>query len=142
MIEINGPSRQTVSPSEDAPRPVLLVEDDTLVAMVVEEGLRGLGFEPYIAYDARAAASVLANGLRPALAVIDVGLPDEQGDQLARRLRGLYPSLKMIIASGYDEHDLRRRFADDPAIGVLGKPYTEKDLAGAVVALGVEIASA
>ncbi|MBV9509656.1 MAG: response regulator [Caulobacteraceae bacterium] len=141
MIEQTLSSLRPARLPQDDARPVLLVEDDTLVAMVVEDGLRSLGFEPHIAGDAAAAVAALAEGLSPALAVIDVGLPDERGDQLAARLRGLYPSLKMIIASGYDEQQLRAQFSTDPGVGVLGKPYTEKDLAAAVRALGVEVST-
>ena len=117
-------------------RTALLVEDDTLVAMIVEENLRGLGFEPHTAVDAATAMATMAGGLNPTVAVIDVGLPDERGDHLARRLRGLYPDLRIIIASGYDERELSARFADDSAVTVLGKPYTESDLARALRDVG------
>jgi len=118
---------------------VLLVEDDTLVGMIVEEGLRDMGFEPHTALDAASATRALADGLDPALAVIDVGLPDERGDQLTRRLRAEYPALKVIIASGYDEAELKSRFADDPLVAVLGKPYTQNELAAAVQSLGLAV---
>jgi len=120
-------------------RIALLVEDDTLVGMIVEETLRGLGFEPHTVLDAASATRAMADGLEPVLAVIDVGLPDERGDQLARRLREHYPTLRVIIASGYDEVELKARFADDQAVAVLGKPYTEHDLATAVRSLGLAI---
>jgi DNA-binding response OmpR family regulator len=142
MIDQTSTHHTPDAPAGAAPQAVpltaLLVEDDTLVAMVVEEGLRDLGFEPHTAVDAAAATAALAAGLNPALAVIDVGLPDERGDKLALRLRGLYPTLPIIIASGYDELELRARFSADGGITVLGKPYTESDLAGAVRALGLE----
>ena len=118
-------------------RPALLVEDDTLVAMIVEENLRGFGFEPHTVLDAASATAAMAAGLNPVVAVIDVGLPDERGDQLARRLRSHYPELRVIIASGYDERELSARFADDDAVKVLGKPYSENDLANALRAVGV-----
>ncbi len=116
---------------------VLLVEDDTLVGMIVEEGLRELGFEPHTVLDAASATHAMADGLNPSFAVIDVGLPDERGDLLARRLRLQYPSLRVIIASGYDEAELKSRFADDAGVAVLGKPYTQNDMAVAVRSLGL-----
>jgi CheY-like chemotaxis protein len=120
-------------------RHALLVEDDALVAMVAEECLRIIGFEPTSVRTAAEALSVLERGAPPALAMIDVGLPDVRGDELARRARALAPDMPIIIASGYDEVELKQRFAGDPATAVLSKPYTDRDLARVVAALGLEI---
>ena len=142
MIEQGIETKGAPSPAGAPASVVLVVEDDTLVGMIVEESLLGLGFEPHTVLDAASATKAMADGLDPVLAVIDVGLPDERGDQLTRRLRAQYPSLKVIIASGYDEGELRARFADDPCVGVLGKPYTEGDLASAIRALGLSVNAA
>jgi CheY-like chemotaxis protein len=142
MIEQTFEAQRTPSASGAPASIALLVEDDTLVGMIVEESLIGLGFEPHTVLDAASATKAMADGLDPVLAVIDVGLPDERGDQLTRRLRVQYPSLKVIIASGYDEGELKARFADDACVGVLGKPYTEGDLATAIRALGLSVNAA
>jgi CheY-like chemotaxis protein len=108
---------------------VLLVEDEPLVAMLTEENLRDLGFEPFwVATAAEALHALEHQGLRPALAIIDVGLPDMRGDNLAELIRRLRPDLGIILASGYDEADLRARFAGEPRISVLAKPYGGGDL--------------
>lgn len=117
----------------------LLVEDEALVAMVAEDSLHEIGFETIVVSNAAGAIGALENGAKPVLAVVDVGLPDERGDVLARRLRILAPDLKIIIASGYDEADLRARFIGDASIAVLGKPYTQDDLTRVAAALGVEL---
>lgn len=121
------------------PREALLVEDEALVAMVAEEILRCVGFEPFSALNAAEAMKRLENGPPPALAVIDVGLPDMRGDALAAWARQRYPDLPIIVASGYDAADLKKQFAEDPAIAVLGKPYTERDLARTITSLGLEV---
>jgi CheY-like chemotaxis protein len=118
----------------------LLVEDEALVAMVAEDSLYEIGFEPIVVSNAAAAIRALEEGATPVLAVVDVGLPGERGDVLARRLRSLAPDLKIIIASGYDEGDLRDRFADDTFVAVLGKPYTQADLRRVAHGLGVDLA--
>ena len=73
------------------------------------------------------------------VAVIDVGLPDIRGDELAGRLRAMAPGMPIIVASGYDEVELSRRFSGDAAIRVLGKPYTDRDLARVITELGLEV---
>jgi CheY-like chemotaxis protein len=117
----------------------LLVEDDVLVAMIAEDALTCLGFDVALAGHADAALAQFKTH-KPALAVIDVGLPGVRGDVLARQLRALSPDLKMIIASGYDAADLNAQFSDDPGIGVMTKPYTEDDLLRAARSLGFVIA--
>ena len=114
---------------------VLLVEDEALVAMIAEEALSSLGFDPTTARNAAEAISSFESE-PPALAVIDVGLPDVKGDVLAKRLRALAPELPIVVASGYDEGELNAKFADDPKTAVLAKPYTEDDLARVTRSLG------
>ncbi len=120
-------------------RQALLVEDEALVAMVAEEFLRDLGFEPVSARNAAEAMEIIESGQDLAVAVVDVGLPDQRGDDLARRLRALRPDLPILMASGYDQGDLIAQFKDDPGVGVLSKPYTEGDLARALEAVGLSV---
>ena len=114
----------------------LLVEDEVLVAMIAEEALSALGFRSRSVATAADALRAFADHA-PQLAVIDVGLPDARGDELARRLRVLSPELPIVMASGYDAEELRADFVDDPWVRVVAKPYTESDLADATRALGL-----
>jgi CheY-like chemotaxis protein len=116
----------------------LLVEDEALVAMIAEEALTALGFEPHSARNADEALAQF-KAFAPALAVIDVGLPDTRGDELALKLRALSPELPIVVASGYDESELRAKFAADSRVAVMPKPYTEDDLARAARSLGFDI---
>ena len=112
----------------------LLVEDETLVAMIAEELLMSIGYEPVCVDLGAAALDQLAHGGFN-LAVIDVGLPDMRGDDLAARIRLAHPDLRVVLASGYDESELRRRFTGDTLVAVLGKPYTERDLKEAIASI-------
>jgi CheY-like chemotaxis protein len=116
----------------------LLVEDEALVAMIAEEALSALGFE---AHSARNADEAMAQfeAVAPELAVIDVGLPDARGDVLALRFRALSPDLPIVVASGYDEEELKAKFAADARVAVMPKPYTEDDLARAARSLGLAV---
>lgn len=107
--------------------------------MVTEENLRSIGFEPTCVATAQEALEVLAEAVNLALAVIDVGLPDMRGDDLAARARLSAPDLLIVLATGYDSGPLTLRFAGDPGIVVLGKPYSEDDLRKAIVSLGLAL---
>ena len=120
-------------------RRALLVEDEALVAMVAEESLRGLGFDPIIAATAREALDALDLGEPLSFAMVDVGLPDMRGDALARRLRDIAPGLPIILASGYDRAELQRGFSDDSRLFVLAKPYSERQLREALAELHLTV---
>ena len=116
----------------------LLVEDEALVAMVAEEALSALGFKPTSARTTREAMAQF-QAQEPELALIDVGLPDGKGDDLAVRLRSAAPRLRVVMASGYDPAELRRKFRHDPQVAVMAKPYTQTDLAAAARSLGFDL---
>ncbi len=112
---------------------ILLVEDEILVQMVATEQLKDLGYRVETAGSATEAinkAKLLAGEID--LAIIDIGLPDRRGDVLVGELRALNARLPILVASGYDSAELARRFADDPFVRLVRKPYTQEDLKVAV----------
>jgi DNA-binding response OmpR family regulator len=115
----------------------LLVEDETIVAMIAEDYLTEMGFEPRWVQTAADALIVLGEHPSLRLAIIDIGLPDMRGDLLARRALEMAPGVSIILATGYDPVDLESKFSDCPTVHTLGKPYAEHDLRAAVVALGL-----
>ena len=117
-------------------RKALIVEDEALVAMIAEDYLDAIGFAPMSVDTAKGALDALAGG-EVCLAVIDVGLPDMRGDDLAAKARELAPDLPIILASGFDPAELKQRFLEDDALAVLSKPYTERDLRAAIAAAGL-----
>jgi len=116
---------------------VLLVEDEPLVQMIVVDQLEALGFKVETAGSATEAMNKLklVNGDIEA-AIIDIGLPDRRGDVLIAELRTMYPSLPLVIASGYGDM-LRNQFPGDDRISVLSKPYTGEQLRAVLASLNV-----
>ncbi len=106
----------------------LLVEDEALIAMVAEDNLRAMDFDVIWVETGARALEALSRTPDLALAVIDVGLPDMRGDDLA--------TLPIIIVSGYDSAEIGKPFVGDVWVRVLGKPYSEHDLRVAINALG------
>lgn len=128
MLETDGPATT-----------ILLVEDEMLVRMMVVDHLEDLGFRIVEAGSAAEAIEQLgaADG-RVGAAVIDVGLPDRRGDVLAAEIREAHRHLPIVIASGYGEQDLKERFAGDPRVAVLPKPYEPDQLVAALRGLGID----
>ncbi len=84
-------------------RRLLLVEDNDDLSGLLREILRGWGFEVDLAASASSALAKAA--VRPPdVALIDIGLPDRDGSEVARALRrSLPPEVCLIAMSGYGQ---------------------------------------
>jgi CheY-like chemotaxis protein len=121
----------------DKPK-VLLVEDEALVAMIAADALEELGFDVVQVGTARAALERAGTDCAQfALALIDMGLPDRPGQQLVAELRKICPNLPIIVASGYGEGEVRRRFEGEQPFAFLGKPFEPTRLRAAIDSLGL-----
>jgi CheY-like chemotaxis protein len=124
--------------TQATPPRVLVVEDEVLIQMVATDILEDLGFKAEVAGTAAAAKSKLAL-LRGdvAAAIVDIGLPDANGDVLVNELRALYPALPIVVASGHSESAVSERFKKYEKLGYLAKPYSVEQLVSTLRAIGV-----
>ncbi len=95
---------------------VLIVEDSTLFRQLFKETLhdRFPSVEIYEATDGEDALLQVETS-RPNLIFMDIRLPGENGIELTRRIKRLYPEIVVIILTGYDLPEYRefsRRYAD------------------------------
>ena len=68
----------------------------------------------------------------PDVLVVDVGLPDMSGVELARRIRGRLPDLPVVFATGHAQVDGIEAM---PRVEVVGKPYGADDLCASIARL-------
>jgi signal transduction histidine kinase/DNA-binding response OmpR family regulator len=132
-----GKLRDLLDAGREAVR-ILVVEDEMLVQMLAVEILEEAGFKVDIAGSATEAMNKLRciQG-RVAAAIIDVGLPDRKGDVLVNEIRTIYPSLPIVVASGYAAADLGDRFKTHRPNAFLHKPYTAEQLREALRRVGI-----
>jgi DNA-binding response OmpR family regulator len=123
------------------PPRVLIVEDEMLVRMFAVDALEDVGFQVLQAGDATEAMSALNGADHVQAVIVDMGLPDRSGDQLAAEMRAQRQDLPILIASGRSERELKDRFSADKRVGVLVKPYTAGMLIGALNSLGIKAPS-
>ena len=117
---------------------ILLVEDEMLIQMLAVDQLESLGFKVETAASATEAMSkIRLNGDLEA-AIVDLGLPDRKGDVLVAEMRAIYPSMPIVIASGYGDASIQKRFKGDDRIAFLAKPYATEELKAALTALNIE----
>lgn len=110
---------------------VLLVEDEALVAMLVEELLGELGCEVGgVATSVSEALSHIEAGLDFDVAILDVNLAGEKSFPIADAL--IARDRPFLFATGFGPADIVQRF---PGILLLLKPYSGRALAQSLEAL-------
>lgn len=102
---------------------ILLVEDSPEVSLITVEYLTELGHRVIAVTDAELAVEQVAQ--RPFDAVMtDVSLPGMSGIDLAKELVKKYPTLPVVIASGYGALNIDFLLGErQPHVLVLPKPY-------------------
>ena len=92
---------------------VLLVDDNEDALELLGEALKLVGYETFAAPNSFAALS-LAAVVKPHVALLDIGLPDIDGYELARRLRALegLSTIKLVALTGYSQATDRSKTAD------------------------------
>jgi signal transduction histidine kinase len=141
LPRIEGPARAPAPPPDAAPgagRRVLLVDDDPPVARAIGRMLEHAGYAVTVAADAETAlARFRADRGAFDVVLTDQTLPRMRGDELARALLALSPSLPVIICTGYSERLDDERVRALGARALLAKPLDLRELQAALrTALG------
>ena len=103
---------------------ILLAEDETEVRELVREALRRGGYAVLEARDGEEALRLAENyGGTIHLLITDVVMPNLSGPELAARLRGSRPGLKIIYMSGYSEFIAAGHGGISPFAHFLQKPF-------------------
>ena len=112
---------------------VMLVEDDADVRAVVREFLLSLGCRVTEFEAAEPALSHLNGGVRCALLLTDIALgAGMRGTELARRVQARWPSVGLLLMSGYSAEMLQAPDGSTLPWELLRKPYERSGLARAI----------
>jgi CheY-like chemotaxis protein len=107
---LDGIARPHPTWAVNARRRILAVDDNRDAAEGLAVMLRLLGHEVHVAYDAEEALRAAAK-VRPELVMLDLGLPNVSGYQLARRIRkqSWGASTRLIAVTGWGSEIDKRR---------------------------------
>jgi len=94
--------------------------------------LKELGFAVITANDGREAVEVFKSNPGISLVILDLTMPHKDGEQCFRELRQLKPDVKVIMSSGFSEHEVTQKFAGKGLVGFIQKPYKLSVLKAAV----------
>jgi PAS domain S-box-containing protein len=117
-----SPEESTVpsAPPRLRPARVLIIDDEYVVAEGLSAILEEEGITSAVAGTA-AEGEAEAERREPDYALIDVGLPDASGVDVAARLRARFPALKVVIMSGHGS--AAKALPRDASVRFLQKPF-------------------
>ena len=119
--------------AKDSDQRILVVEDSPMIQRVIEICLR----RPSRQFDQRrdgASGLAAARDLHPDLVILDIRLPGIDGWEVLRQLRSTEDGkeIAVLVVTGHDDSDTRRRAQTEGADGFLSKPFRPEDLRRAV----------
>ena len=110
-------------------RKLLVVDDEPHVCILVRDLLRGSGYDCSIASDFEGAVRIAARpGARFDLLLTDILLPPFHGRDLANRIVGMHPGIKVLFMSGHPPRMLRDHGLLPAKAPFLMKPFASSHL--------------
>jgi CheY-like chemotaxis protein len=108
---------------------VLVIDDDENVRPVTRMLLEQLGYGVLVAAGGREGlATYTAHREEIAGVLLDLSMPDLDGEETFRELRALDPAVRVVLASGFSGPEALQRFAGLGLAGFVQKPYRLADL--------------
>ncbi|OAN52922.1 hybrid sensor histidine kinase/response regulator [Magnetospirillum moscoviense] len=111
---------------------ILLVEDEDAVRMFAGRALKNKGYKVLEARSGEQALDVLRAEDAIDVLISDVVMPGMDGVTLAKLVAMERPTIRIILISGYSEDVARNGIDPDSGVTFLPKPFSLKQLAGAV----------
>ena len=91
--------------------------------------LEELGFDVVTAKDGRKAVAIFsAQHQQISFVLMDMTMPEMDGEEAFHELKRIAPTVKVIICSGYNEQEITPRFAQRELAGFLKKPFQLAEL--------------
>jgi two-component system KDP operon response regulator KdpE len=109
-----------------APIKVLVIDDEPPIRKLLRMGLTTQGYEILEAQNGKVALELMAEG--PALIILDLGLPDIQGHELLRTIRGRNDSVPIVVLSSRGDEAGKVKALDLGADDYLTKPFGMDEL--------------
>lgn len=128
--------------SQARPLRVLIVEDETLTSLFLQGVLKELGYAVSGIAPSLRTALAIAAGTPSDLAVVDVGLAGDGGDGIdtAAALWERH-GIRSVLMTGATFAEFADRIQTARPLGLLEKPYSEKDVENAMKGAVQQLAS-
>ncbi len=125
-----GRAKSSPETLTDRDETILLVEDEPSILKIGKKMLESLGYTVLASEkpkEAEALAQEYTGDIH--LLITDVVMPQMNGRELAERLQGLYPDLKVLFMSGYTADAIAHRGVLEEGVFFMQKPFTKEEMA-------------
>jgi CheY-like chemotaxis protein len=108
---------------------ILIIEDEEMLRELLRTTLEGKGYKVVCAVDGEEGLDVYrVHREEIALVLSDIGLPRLAGDEVFLTLKRMNPGVKVVLASGYLDPELKSRLLGVGASGIIQKPYVPSEI--------------
>ena len=105
---------------------ILIIDDEVQIRRLLELTLEAEGFKTRVATNGKEGL-IVAGTFSPALILLDLGLPDEDGQNILKKLREWYTKPIIILSVRNSEEDIIKAL-DNGANDYLTKPFRTREL--------------
>ncbi|MBW1999173.1 MAG: response regulator [Deltaproteobacteria bacterium] len=113
----------------DGQRTVLLVDDEDIILDVGRQMLERMGFQVLVAKSGEEAVEIYdQHKSQIDLVILDMIMPDMNGGEVFDKIRGLNPSAKVLLSSGYSLNGQASEVLKKGCNGFIQKPFGIQDL--------------
>jgi len=110
---------------------ILIVDDDANASRLVSYALRAEGYETVSAETGNEGIAVVES-VRPALAILDIRLPDMKGLDLIAPFRQIHPDMEVVIMTAYASVENAVQALNEGALAYITKPVNLRELVSVV----------
>jgi signal transduction histidine kinase/ActR/RegA family two-component response regulator len=122
------PLQVSKADASKVPGRVLIVDDNVDAAVTLQDSLDALGHDTAVAHDGASALAAVAT-FAPDIVLLDIGLPDVDGYEVARRLRAaIQRPIQIVALTGWGQDSDRRKSHEAGIDHHLVKPVRMGDL--------------
>lgn len=107
---------------------VMVVDDEPMVRAVATRTLEKIGYSVLVARDGIDALNQLSHGTAVRAVLMDLTMPNMDGEEAYQLLKARRPDIKVILSSGYSEQEATHRFGGAELDGFLQKPWHPREL--------------
>jgi len=126
------PELLLIEPEKLPGRDILVIDDEQAVLDVIRRFLEIAGHTVTAATNATDAVEIARTGYKPDLAILDLMIPREDGAANVRRLREVWPGLRILFCTGLVQDDQAAPLLAEDASQLLRKPFRMNELWHAV----------
>lgn len=123
------PAPSNHQPETAATGAILVIDDEDVVRRAARATLEHFGYAVFEASSGTDGTDLFSRlHDRISAVLLDLTMPRMDGREVWRYIRRIRPDMKIVISSGYEEHDAMKQFSDDPGLLFLKKPFTAAGL--------------